>query len=41
MRMTGTDAGRSVWLQTLVTDIVPDKNVRNAMNEINASQRLR
>ena len=27
--------------QALVTDIVPDVNVRNAMNEINASQRLR
>ena len=27
--------------QALVTDIVPDINVRNAMNEINASQRLR
>ena len=24
-----------------MTDIVPDINVRNAMNEINASQRLR
>jgi hypothetical protein len=28
-------------VQALVTDIVPDSKVRAAMNDINASQRLR
>ena len=28
-------------MQTLVTDIVPDHTVRNAMNEINTAARLR
>jgi regulator of protease activity HflC (stomatin/prohibitin superfamily) len=28
-------------IQALVTDIVPDINVRNAMNEINAAKRMR
>ena len=30
-----------VCFQALVTDIVPDAKVRAAMNDINASQRLR
>jgi regulator of protease activity HflC (stomatin/prohibitin superfamily) len=28
-------------VQVLVTDILPDQKVRNAMNEINAASRLR
>ncbi len=31
----------AVSSQALVTDIVPDSKVRAAMNDINASQRLR